>query len=106
MARHYYRTNVPLPIMFLKWIGMGILVVFAMLYDTCFQAPKRNAQKQWDRQHYTGWRLEAGYDTQHGLYTDKLTDETCTTKGYPGYPACPIQQYYSNGTPASQVPTR
>ncbi len=42
MARHYYRTNVPLPVMFLKWIGIGILgVLFAVLLDelaACFEA--------------------------------------------------------------------
>ena len=105
MARHYYRTNVPLPIMLLKWIGMGILVVIAMLYGTCFEAPKRHAQQQWDREHFNGWRLESQtYETEHGLYYDKLNKETCTMKGYPGYPACPPQQYFSDGHPTSQIP--
>jgi len=96
--------------MFLKWIGLGIFFVLYLAYDACFVAPDRNArqqaQVQWDRDHYTGWRLEASYDTAHGLYDDKLTKQTCSTIGYPGYPACPAQQYYSNGRPASQVPNR
>jgi hypothetical protein len=104
MARHYYRTNVPLPIMFLKWIGLGILAVIFLLYDTCANGPKRAAQREWDRQHFNGWRLESSYDTEHGLYYDKLDGATCTTKGYPGYPACPTQRYYVNGQPSNQIP--
>jgi hypothetical protein len=83
--------------MFLKWIGMGILVLMFFLYDTCVNGPKREVQRKWDRDHYTGWRLERAYDDQHGLYNDKLDGGTCTTKGYPGYPACPAQRYYVNG---------
>jgi hypothetical protein len=104
MARHYYRTNVPLPIMFLKWIGMGILVAIALLYDTCANGPKREAQARWDREHFNGWRLEAQtYETEHGLYYDKLKQETCTMKGYPGYPTCPAQQYFVDGKPTTGV---
>jgi hypothetical protein len=104
MARHYYRTNVPLGVMFIKWIGLGILVLGYMAYDACFKAPQREtqrvAQAQWDRQHFNGLRLEKqAYDTEHGLYFDKLNKETCTTVGYPGYPACPVQQYFVNGSP-------
>jgi hypothetical protein len=90
--------------MFIKWIGLGILVLGYMAYDACFKAPQRYAQRgaqtQWDRQHFNGWRLEKEtYDTEHGLYVDKLNKETCTTAGYPGYPACPAQQYFVNGAP-------
>jgi hypothetical protein len=110
MARHYYRTNVPLGIMFLKWIGIGVLAVMYLLYDACFVKPERDArieaQKHWDRQHFNGWRLEKNsYDAEHGLYYDGLNDrQECTTVGYPGYPACPPQQYFVNGQPSIQVP--
>lgn len=87
--------------MFLKWIGLGILVVIYFAYDSCVNGPKRHAQEQWDREHYTGWRLEKAHDDQHGLYYDRLSKETCTTKGYPGYPACSAQQYYVDGQPQS-----
>ena len=114
MARHYYRTNVPLPIMMLKWIGLAIFIPLFLLYDTCANGPKREAQGQWDRQHFNGWRLEKDtYDTKHGLYYDKLNKEQCTAVGYPGYPACPAQQYYLNGQsspppkgPVTSVPSR
>lgn len=95
--------------MFLKWIGLGILFVVFYLYDACFVKPGRDAreqaQKEWDRQHFNGWRLDAvTYDTEHGLYYDKLNDnQECTTVGYPGYPACPPQTYYVNGQPTSQI---
>ena len=105
MARHYYRTNVPLPIMIIKWVGLGILGLCFLAYDACVNGPKRHAQAQWDREHFNGWRLEKQtYDTEHGLYFDKLNKETCTTIGYPGYPACPTQQYFVNGTPQSAQP--
>ena len=104
MARHYYRTNVPLGVMIIKWVGLGILVLGYMAYDACFKAPEREAQRtaqeQWDRLHFNGWRLEKQtYDSNHGLYYDYLNKETCTSLGYPGYPACPAQQYFVNGMP-------
>ena len=102
MARHYYRTTVPLGIMFLKWIGIALFFGIYLLYDACANGPKRTAQAQWDRDHFNGWRLEAQtYDTQHGLYFDNLRKETCTTKGYPGYPACPPQRYFVDGQPST-----
>ena len=108
MARHYYRTNVPLPIMMLKWVAIGIFGGLFLLYDACFVKPGRDermeAQRQWDRRHFNGWRLEkVSYDTQHGLYYDLMENrEECSTVGYPGYPACPTQQYYVNGQPSRQ----
>jgi hypothetical protein len=96
--------------MFLKWIGIGILGGMYLLYDACFVKPERDArvqaQKEWDRQHFNGWRLEKlSYETEHGLYYDALNDrQECTTVGYPGYPACPPQQYYVDGRPSTQVP--
>jgi len=107
MARHYYRTNVPLPIMFLKWIAIGIFGGLFLLYDACFEKPARDARREaqvhWDRQHFNGWRLEkVSYDSQHGLYYDLLHErEECSTLGYPGYPPCPPQQYYANGVVTS-----
>jgi hypothetical protein len=107
MAKHYYRTNVPLIFVVLKFVGIGILGGLYLLYDACFVKPGRDArieaQKQWDRQHYNGWRLDkVSYDTEHGLYYDQLNDrQECTTVGYPGYPICPAQRYYVNGQPSS-----
>ena len=90
--------------MILKWIGMGILGVLFLLYDTCANGPKREAQRQWDRDHFNGWRLEKDTsDTAHGLYYDKMNGgEACTVVSYPGYPPCPQQRYYTNGQPSSQ----
>jgi hypothetical protein len=99
MRRHYYRTNVPLPAMILWWIFLGVCVVIFSIYDSCAHGPVRDAQAQWDREHFTGWRLEQDYDKEHGLFYDKVGRQTCTTKGYPGYPACPVQQYFVNGQP-------
>jgi hypothetical protein len=95
--------------MFLKWIGIGLFFGLYFLYDACFVKPERDvriqAQNQWDRELFNGWRLEGvTYDTEHGLYFDNLNGrQECTTVGYPGYPACPPQQYYVNGRPSTQV---
>src|ERR1051326_8150731 len=96
-SRHYYRTNVPLPIMILWWIFLGFCGICYAIYDSCSNGPTRNAQAEWDRAHYTGWRLEQSYDKEHGLYYDKLDKLSCTTRGYPGYKACPAQQYFRDG---------
>ena len=103
MARHYYRTNVPLPIMIIWWVFLGFCVLIYGCYDAVFKAPERNAtraaQAKWERDHFTGWRLEAQpYEREHGLYSDKLDGGSCTTLGYPGYKACPPQQYLVNGS--------
>ena len=76
-----------------------------MIYDAIFKAPERKAQAEaratWERQHFSGWRLEQKYpsqsDTEHGLYFDGLNQKTCTAKAYPGYDPCPPQMYYVNG---------
>jgi hypothetical protein len=111
MARHYYRTNVPLPIMIIWWGFLGICFVLFMIYDALFKAPERKAQAEaqilWEREHYNGWKLEQKYPSQsdidHGLFYDRYDQKTCTTRSYPGYDPCPAQQYYINGTP-SQPP--
>ena len=108
MARHYYRTNVPLPIMIVWWGFLGVCVVIFMIYDALFKAPERKAQAeaqmQWERQHFNGWRLEQKYplesDIEHGIFHDRLDQKSCTTKGYPGYDKCPPQMYYVNGAPS------
>jgi len=95
--------------MLIWWVFLGICVLCYSCYDAVFNAPTRRAQEQaqaqWDRDHFNGWRLEQTYPTSdeimHGLFHDKLDKKTCTTKGYPGYPACPAQQYFVNGTPQS-----
>ena len=105
MARHYYRTNVPLPIMIIWWVFLGICFVVFMIYDAIFKAPERKAQVEaqvlWERQHFNGWKLEQKYpsqsDIEHGIFFDRYDQKTCTTKSYPGYDPCPTQQYYSNG---------
>ena len=103
MARHYYRTNVPLPVMLVWWVFLGICVIAYGAYDFLAHGPERKAQAQWDRDHFNGWRLEKEtWDTEHGLYTDKLEKVTCMTVGYPGYPACPTQQFYVDGKPQAQ----
>jgi hypothetical protein len=112
MAKHYYRTNVPLPIMVLWWVFLGVCVLLYGAYDAIFKAPERHAteqaQSQWDREHFNGWRLEQTYPTdnevQRGLFFDKLDKHTCTTRGYPGYPACPPQQFYMDGRPQAYPP--
>jgi len=94
--------------MIIWWVFLGICVLVYGCYDALFQAPARRAQQeaqqQWDRDHFSGWRLEQGYDTQHGLYTDRMEHQTCTTMGYPGYPACSSQQYYIDGKPQATGP--
>jgi hypothetical protein len=104
MARHYYWTNVPLPVMILWWIFLGICIVCYSCYNALVNGPKEKAQAQWDRDHFNGWRLEKSYDDAHGLMFDKLDKKTCTTKAYPGYEPCPAQQYFGDGKPQSAPP--
>jgi hypothetical protein len=112
MAKHYYRTNVPLPIMIIWWVFIGICVLLYSGYDALFKAPERHEQEQrqeqWDKDHFNGWRLEqrsyaSDDDIRHGLLFDKFDKVECTAKGYPGYPTCPSQQFYVDGKPQSQV---
>lgn len=107
MARHYYRTNVPLPIVILWWGFLGVCFILYMIYDATFKGPERKAQAEaqaaWERQHYNGWKLEQKYpsqsDIEHGIFHDRYDDKYCTTRSYPGYEPCPAQQYYVNGVP-------
>jgi hypothetical protein len=95
--------------MLIWWAFLGICVLVYGCYDALFQAPERHAreqaQEQWDRDHFNGWPLEQSYDTQHGLFYDKLDKQACTAKGYPGYPACLTQTYYVDGKPQVAGPT-
>jgi len=55
-------------------------------------------KKEWEWQHYTGWRIsgdlnDSGVRLGIGVLRDKKTGVLCTTSGYPGYPACPSQEY-------------
>jgi len=108
MARHYYRTNVPLPIMVIWWVFLGVCAVIFMIYDAVFKAPERReraeAQAQWERQHFNGWKLEQTYpskdEIEHGVFFDRYNSKNCTTRSYPGYDPCPPQQYYVNGMPS------
>ena len=114
MARHYFRTNIPFPIMLLWWGFLGVCVLVYGCYDALFLAPERSArlhaQQQWDRDHFDGWRLEQRYasdfNVQHGLFYDKLEQKECTMRGYPGYPACPAQTYYIDGKPQATGPAQ
>jgi hypothetical protein len=81
-------------------------------YDALFKAPERNAQiraqRQWDQEHFNGWRLErqsyaSEDDIRHGLFYDKLELQTCTAAEYPGYPACPAQAFYVDGKPQANT---
>lgn len=89
--------------MILWWGFVGVCIVIYGIYNVLVNGPKERAQAQWDRDHFNGWRLEQGYPSSdnvaHGLLYDKLDKQTCTTKGYPGYPACPLQQYFVDGRP-------
>lgn len=86
--------------MILWWGFLGICVLIYGCYDLVVNGPKRDAQAQWDREHFNGWRLEKeSWDTEHGLYFDKMDKKECTTVGYPGYPSCPTQQFYVDGKP-------
>lgn len=109
MPRHYYRTNVPLPVMILWWGFLGVCAVIFMIYNAIFKAPEQRAQAQaqktWERQHFNGWRIEQKYpaesDIEHRIFYDRLEQKSCTDKGYPGYDPCPVQLYYVNGAPSS-----
>jgi hypothetical protein len=94
--------------MILWWVFLGVCVAIFGVYDACFVAPGRRQvqqqQAQWERQHFNGWRLEQiTYEAEHGLYNDRLEHQTCTTKAYPGYSACPPQQYYVEGNPQPAI---
>jgi hypothetical protein len=60
-------------------------------YDAVFKAPTRRAeqqaQQQWDRDHFNGWRLVQTYpsddDIKHGLFYDKLDKKPMHNEGIP-----------------------
>jgi hypothetical protein len=89
--------------MIVWWVFLGACVVVYGLYHAVVYGPEEKAraqaQAQWDRQHFNGWRLEKSYDDEHGILFDKLDKKKCTAKGYPGYDPCPSQQYFVDGTP-------
>ena len=94
----------------LKWAAVIAILLFAALAITAF-VPKRQSKnleakkQEWEWQHYTGWRIsgdlnDSGVRLGIGVLRDKKTGVLCTTSGYPGYPACPPQEYVINGRPA------
>jgi hypothetical protein len=99
----------------LKWTIALAIVFLAALAITAFLKERRSknaAAKKQERewQHYTGWRLDgdmndSGVRLEIGVLRDKKTGVLCATSGYPGYPACPPQEYVVNGqpTPAPKV---
>ena len=94
----------------LKWIAAIAILLFAALASTPVLQKRRSAnaeatkqESEW--QHYTGWRIsgdvnDAGVRLGIGVFRDKKTGSLCTTSGYPGYSACPAQEYVVNGKPA------
>jgi hypothetical protein len=109
MARHYYRTNVPLSAMIVWWGFLAVCIIIFAAYNAIVKEPERRAQAEaqrtWERQHFNGWKLEqkhpAQSDIEHGIFYDRMEQKSCTTKGYPGNPPCPTQLYYVNGVPGS-----
>jgi hypothetical protein len=94
----------------LKWVAVIAIILFAALAITALlQKPRSknmDAMRQdWEWQHYSGWRIsgdlnDSGVRLGIGVLRDKKTGMLCTTSGYPGYPACPPQEYVVNGKPA------
>lgn len=84
-------------------VGLGFLVWIVMRQDDS----ARRARTEWEWNHYTGYRLTLSNE-ELGLYFDKRAGDfsQCTTKAYPGYPACPPQQYVVNGQPTSEPEMR
>jgi hypothetical protein len=109
MARHYYRTNVPLPVMILWWGFLGVCVVVLMAYNAIFKAPPTESTgggaENLGASTFQWGKLEQKYpgqsDIEHGIFFDRMEQKSCTTKGYPGYDSCPGQLYFVNGAPSS-----
>ena len=78
-------------------VVVGGYVLYSNQKSTADQA----ATQIWQWQHYTGWRIARDYDSsfkaERGIWTDHKTGNECTDKGYPGYAACPQQEYVVNG---------
>jgi hypothetical protein len=99
----------PLIIAAIAIILCAALVITAFLKARRSMNVKAKKQEQ-EWQHYTGWQLDgdlndSGVRLGIGVLRDKKTGVLCTTSGYPGYSACPPQEYVVNGqpTPAPKV---
>jgi hypothetical protein len=94
----------------LKWVAVIAILFFAVQAITSFLQKRHSKNMEATRQesewqHYTGWRIsgdlnDSGVRLGIGVFRDKKTGVLCTTSGYPGYPACPPQEYVVNGKPA------
>ena len=94
----------------LKCVAVIAIILFAALAITSFVKQRRSknaeAQRQeWEWQHYSGRRIsgdlnDSGVRLGIGVLRDKKTGLLCTASGYPGYTACPPQEYVVNGKPA------
>lgn len=93
-------------------IGIVILVfgglaavIFGVLILQSEQHDKQAQQWKWE--HYTGFRLTQSWGGQEqGLFEDKKTGNTCTTLKFPGYPACPEQEFVVNSIKATYAERR
>jgi hypothetical protein len=94
----------------LKWVAVIAIILFAALAITALLQKRRSKnmdamRQDWEWQYYSGWRIsgdlnDSGVRLGIGVLRDKKTGMLCTTSGYPGYPACPPQEYVVNGKPA------
>jgi hypothetical protein len=94
----------------LKWVAVIAIILFAALAITPSLQKRRPKnmeamRQELEWQHYSGWRIsgdlnDSGVRLGIGVLRDKKTGVLCTTSGYPGYPACPPQEYVVNGKPA------
>jgi hypothetical protein len=92
------------------WAAVIAILLFAALPIASFLQKRRSknreaTRQEWEWQHYTGWRIsgdlnDSGVRLGIGVFRDKKTGVLCTTSGYPGYPACPPQEYVVNGKQA------
>jgi hypothetical protein len=73
--------------MIVWWVFLGGCVLVFTAYDAIVNGSQKKGTGTMGQRHFNGWRLEQ---------SDK---KTCTTKGYPGYPNCPPQQYFVDGKP-------
>jgi len=91
-------------------IGGGVatagFILLALVFGVALfrESREHTAQKRWEWNHYTGYRLfvvEDEEDKAHGILRDSKIgtgrEALCTTMNYPGYPACPPQEYVFNG---------
>lgn len=85
----------PLPVIFV-WACLVLGAVCYGGYDRVVDRPKQETMKG---THLSGWRLDEDYRARDGLFYDRLEEKECTTKRYAGYPPCPAQQYFIDGTP-------